>query len=440
MIELTGIASSKIHLFFLETVFLVLLFLIATLGESVLSPLLIVCISIAIIFIFVGSVSKAEEFRFLIILCVCSFLLRVSLAIIINSFAVFFGPDAGTYDRDAWNLAQELRRGQTDTIMEYNGYTRFVAAIYFVFGHTLIGAKIVNGFLGTLVVIFIYFIVKEIYGNKVAGIASLLVAFFPSLILWSALLLKDTLTGFLIVLAIWNTMRLHNQFRIRSIIILLVSIACLTQLRYYIVPFIAISIFTSFFIRPSQGLFRSISIAVIVILLFAVAWQYMPEKTKERYDSYSISITEIDEVRSGFAVGGSEFTGEMKINSYTGALKFLPLGLLYYFFGLFPWQAHGLRQIVTIPEVLIWYCLVPFMIYGFIYAVKKTAIKAYLILIYTMLMTLAYTFGITNMGALYRFRAQMLVFYFIFVALGITRFRDRKLNVDEQNQSYQNYR
>ena len=70
-----------------------------------------------------------------------------------------------------------------------------------------------------------------------------------------------------------------------------------------------------------------------------------------------------------------------------------------------------------------WYCLMPLVVYGALYTVRNYAIEAYIIVAYVAVLTLAYTFGITNMGALYRFRAQMLVFYLIFAAVGIAKWK-----------------
>ena len=392
------------------------------LGNAVIASLVIACLGLVSIFLFVRVISPADEFRFLVALCICSFVLRAFLAFVIHPFAEFFGPDALHYDKAAWSLATDWREGNASIVASgVAGYVFFVGAIYSVFGHTPIGVKIVNGFLATLTVVFVYLIAREIYGKKVARATSLLAAFFPSLILWSALMLKDSLAGFLIIVIIWSTIKLHRQFLTRYVVVLVAGLAYLTQIRSYLVPCIAVIVLSSFILRPGRGAIRNIFTAAILAVIFAAIWKYMPS----RRGIISMDLVLVNSVRSGFAVGGSEFLGDVRFNSYTAALKFLPTGLLYFFFGPFPWQVRGVRQMITIPEMTMWYCLMPLMVYGVLYTVRSHAKEAYIIVVYVAVLTLAYIFGITNMGALYRFRAQILVFYLIFAAIGITRLRER---------------
>jgi len=442
MLESIRLPNTKMYTpYFLGVFFFALLILIPMLGESALACSVIICLSVLIIFFFLNYLSLSDEFRFLFTLCICSFLLRALLTLIIDpSINSFFNgiwenhPDNFTYDNRGWYLAQEWKKGNFVGIStNKGGYFYLVGIIYFLFGHTMLGAKIVNGLIGVLTIIFIYLITREIYGRRVAQIASLLVGFFPSLVLWSAMLLKDTLAIFLIVLSVWSTVRLHNQFRIRYVVIMIASIAYYMQIRYYIVPFMVAVILSSFLIRSERRLARNIFITATMVVIFVVVWRYSPGETKEVFSNYSVNLTTVSKIRSGFAVGGSEFLGDAKVNSPIQALKFLPLGLLYFFFGPFPWQVHGLNQIMTIPEVLIWYCLMPFIIYGIVYTLKNKFAKSYVITTLTVALTLIYTFGMTNMGSLYRYRAQVLVFYLIFAALGISKRRDRRLGIAEES-------
>ncbi len=405
-------------------VFFALVAVLPFIGGEASACFVIAGLGIILLSLFVRALSPEDEFRFLLAFCICSFLLRGSLAIIVHPFDSFFAPDTGAYDSRAYSLAQ----GGQPSLGKAAGYIYFVAGIYRVFGHTPVGAMIANGFLGTLTTVFVYLIARDIYSRKVARTAFLLTAFFPSLILWSALLLKDTLSVFLIVLIIWSTIKLHRQFRIRYVIMILVSTAYLTQIRYYIVPFVVAAVLSSFLIQPIRRLGRSMLVGVTVAMLFFAIWQYAPGETKGRYSGYSVDLASVNDIRAGFAGGGSEFLGDIRIGSYVEAIKFLPVGLLYFFLGPFPWQIkiHRPLQVIALPEVLMWYCLVPFMVYGLGYILRHRIRSSYPIIVYVMLLTLAYSFTITNMGSLYRFRAQMLVFYFIFVAVGITRFRDRR--------------
>jgi hypothetical protein len=94
----------------------------------------------------------------------------------------------------------------------------------------------------------------------------------------------------------------------------------------------------------------------------------------------------------------------------------------------FPWQAENFRQAITIPEVLIWWAMIPFIILGLIYTVRHRLRKAFPILLFSLLLTLAYSIFQGNVGTAYRQRTQIQVFLYIFVGVGITVYRERKEN------------
>ncbi len=94
------------------------------------------------------------------------------------------------------------------------------------------------------------------------------------------------------------------------------------------------------------------------------------------------------------------------------------MGLLYLLFAPFPWQLNSLRQSITLPEMIVWWASFPLMIVGAWYAIKYRLRQISPILIFTVMLSLAYSVFQGNVGTAYRQRAQLLVFYFIFVAVG----------------------
>src|SRR5215208_6590597 len=98
--------------------------------------------------------------------------------------------------------------------------------------------------------------------------------------------------------------------------------------------------------------------------------------------------------------------------------RVLTLGVAYLLFAPFPWEAANLRQAITIPEVLAWWATIPFLIIGLIYTIKNKLRSAFPILIFSLLLTLAYTVFQGNVGTAYRQRTQIQVFLFMFIAGG----------------------
>jgi hypothetical protein len=71
-----------------------------------------------------------------------------------------------------------------------------------------------------------------------------------------------------------------------------------------------------------------------------------------------------------------------------------------------------------LPEMLVWWGSFPFLILGLWFTIKYRLRQALPILIFTSMLTLSYSIFQGNIGTAYRQRSQLMVFYFIFAAVG----------------------
>jgi hypothetical protein len=100
--------------------------------------------------------------------------------------------------------------------------------------------------------------------------------------------------------------------------------------------------------------------------------------------------------------------------------------MLYLLFAPFPWQLTSLRQSITLPEMILWWGSFPLLILGLWYSIKYRLRQISPILIFTVMLSLAYSIFQGNVGNAYRQRSQLLVFYFIFVAVGFVLLLERR--------------
>ena len=88
--------------------------------------------------------------------------------------------------------------------------------------------------------------------------------------------------------------------------------------------------------------------------------------------------------------------------------------------------------------MVIWWASFPLLVLGLWYAIKYRLRMISPILIFTVMLTLAYSVFQGNVGTAYRQRAQLLVFYFIFVAVGFVlvqeKREERRRRIDEERQ------
>jgi bacteriorhodopsin len=116
---------------------------------------------------------------------------------------------------------------------------------------------------------------------------------------------------------------------------------------------------------------------------------------------------------------------DVDVQTTEGALTAIPVGIIYLLFAPFPWQLASLRQSMALPEMLIWWLSFPLLVLGLWYGVKQRLRAVAPIVIFTTMLTLAYSLVQGNVGTAYRQRSQLLVFYFIFVAVGAVIMMER---------------
>jgi Ca2+/Na+ antiporter len=76
--------------------------------------------------------------------------------------------------------------------------------------------------------------------------------------------------------------------------------------------------------------------------------------------------------------------------------------------------------------MLIWWAAFPLLVMGVYFTVKYRLRQALPILLFTTMLTLAYSVFQGNVGTAYRQRSQILVFYFIFVAVGAVLLKEKR--------------
>ncbi|HZG54614.1 MAG TPA: hypothetical protein VEZ40_21100, partial [Pyrinomonadaceae bacterium] len=83
-------------------------------------------------------------------------------------------------------------------------------------------------------------------------------------------------------------------------------------------------------------------------------------------------------------------------------------------------------QSITLPEMMLWWGSFPLLVLGGWFTLKYRLRQALPIILFTTMLTLAYSIFQGNVGTAYRQRSQLLVFYFIFVAVGFVLMKERR--------------
>jgi 4-amino-4-deoxy-L-arabinose transferase-like glycosyltransferase len=374
------------------------------------------------------------------------FLIALALRLLFGAFIhifelqVFFGGDSMTYHQFGesvanvwWDRADPLDvaiHAQVPTSPAGWGMSYFVGAIYFLFGVNFFAAQSICAIIGAATAPMVYFCANNIYENKnTAKFAAMAVAVFPPFVIWSAQLLKDGLIVFLLVLAMTMVLVLQTKLNYFAVLALLLSMFGIIALRFYIFYMVAVAVAGSFvlgFSATHKSLMRNA--AALIILGIGLAVLGIGDRASRELDTFAslerIQMSRLDLARSADTGYGEQ----MDVSTTTGALMTMPIGFVYLMLAPFPWHASNLRQAITIPDVLAWWAMLPFGVYGLMYTLRHRLRKAIPILIFTVLLTLSYSVFQGNVGTAYRQRTQIQVFIFVMIAVGWNLRKEQKEN------------
>ena len=350
----------------------------------------------------------------------------------------FFGGDAITYHNHGITInyywsgiidsTDVYYKMATSTERPGWGINYLVAFIYLIAGTNILAAQSFCGVIGAATAPMIYFCTKKLFSNtRVARKSALAVAFFPAFIIWSGQLLKDGLVIFLLVLAITMVLQLQERLSYPAILVLVLALFGIITLRFYIFYMVAIAVAGSFIIGISN---KSTSIVrrAGALLVIGLGLTYLGVIRNasidfERYaDLDRIQLSRMDLAKSA----DSGFGEEIDVSTTSGAIATIPIGFAYLMFAPFPWQVSSLRQAITVPEVLLWWGMMPFMVAGIIYAVRHRLRSAFPVLFFALTLTIAYSIFQGNVGTAYRQRTQIQVFLFIFIAVGWELWKEKR--------------
>lgn len=416
--------------------------LIVCVGISLFVPWLgapAVLIGVAFALVVGGIISRVEHDReFLLRVFVVGVLLRMMLGSLIQVAGLqgFFSLDNISYD--IWGYAQmmvwqgdqsfvgETYQGGENWAMPY-----FVAAIYTIIGRNMLAVQFVNGVIGAATAPVIYLCAHHIFQNRrVARITAILIVVFPSLVLWSSLGLKDAPILLLLALTMYATLKVESRLSVKYLLIIAAALLGVLSLRFYVFYMLIVAIAGYFFIgsRPSStnDLMRQVTIVILVGLM--TTYVLVLRRADAQLDNL-VNLEAVQATRSDLAKSAeSGFNKDVDVSTTTGALSAIPVGLIYLLFAPFPWQYANLRQSITLPEMLVWWASFPVFGLGIWFTIKYRLRQALPVLLFTTMMTLAYSIFQGNIGTAYRMRAQLLVFYFIFIAAGVVLLQERTEN------------
>jgi len=312
-------------------------------------------------------------------------------------------------------------------------YTLF----YYIFGFSHLSAKFINCLLGSLSAILVYFISRDVFNKAIARIAAVLAMFFPSLYLWSLSNLKDPMMVFLLCLSVYLSIRFSKYRKLGYLIMLAICLYLVKIVRpSYIMP-VLVSAVLSIVFSFARKVVVLIVVAASIFMILAMVMQPLDIHILDNRHNIITRILEkaIDLQRGFVLTGGSVYkvyedkyyaTPPPKEIEPLRIFIYLPKGWLYFLFTPFPWSIHTKLQMIAAPQVMLWYILALFALWGVLVMKRYGGSGAHVIFFHIFFITSAFALSSGNIGTALRHRDIILPFFFIFSSIGIANFFLRK--------------
>lgn len=312
-----------------------------------------------------------------------------------------------------------------------NGFLHYIAHFIGV-SHVLV-PRIFNCLIGALIPIYVFKISFRIFNINVAKTAAWISLLFPNFIYFSSIQLKDIIIAFLFVFTVSYVLEYLYTNKLSKFFVATISVILLSFFRHiYAVELAAVIIITLFiFAFPFNKTKIGIIInnfkhtVLLVIILSALIFFGVKGQLSNIINPTPLSISEIIEIQnieSIYTFMGTTETAD-SLTFYFYEKMSLPVrAVIFPIFLLItpypPWRAFitdDPLSIITFLNGLFWLSILPFLVFGFIFTIrKKTLIGFPLVAIFMVVLT---TIAISYFQE--RYRLPVMPFALILSTAGI---------------------
>ncbi len=354
---------------------------------------------------------------------VVSFLAHLLVASVIThgGLQLIFGPDAPHYHSGAQEIVRHWKDGLPLPSYLPAGKTGFyylLAICYWVFGPHVSVGLVVNAALAAAIVPLMTDSTRRLFGTDAARHVPPLIVLIPGLFLWTAQLLKEAPILFLIAVAVYFAVRLVERVALAPLIGLGVAFVLLFTFRAWIGLVLAAGMIAGIVVDARQlvaALGRGIGV-IAVVALFTIVLGL-------GYSGYEVAVNSdlegANTVRQDLAAASTGYAADADISTPRGAVSYLFVGLPQFLFGPFPWQFSSARQLPVVPDVCVWWALLPATWRGLWECRRRPDLRASVLVLPAIGLTLLLTLAIGNFGTMVRERTQVTLLLIPLIALGL---------------------
>lgn len=391
----------------------------------------IICL-LLVISIFVA-VAFSRPNLFLII--ILALIVRV-LTIFLNEFVPL--PDSwGDADNFLKTAAEWSSEGFFNVYKYYPGLKTFfiswvIAFPFSIFGPSKLVAQSMSLFFGMYTVILGTSIAYKITDDKSAKIAGFILALFPTLILYSCLVLREAYVCFFLLLAINGLIDFINKKNFISLISIVIGFTGAYSFHGAMIAgpvfLFMILIFTNIRVLIAS-LYRQKLNYINIIFIFFIIFLFISLSVVsiDFNNEYVGSLTNIGqkfdliiERSKGYHDGSAKYPDWLVPNNRLEVLFKSPFRIIYFLFAPFPWDLSKISHIIGMLDGFLYMFFTYFIFKNLKYILNDKILK----IIFWILIgyIIVYGIGVGNFGTGIRHRSKFIVLIIILAAPFIPKF------------------
>lgn len=339
--------------------------------------------------------------------------------------------DAVTFENVAWNLGKE---GFFNVIDNYYGpNSRFISWViaipYSLFGRSLIMAKSISLLFGIGSIFLGWKIAKLIWDENTANKVGWVIALFPSLILYSVLIMREVYICFFVLVAVYGIVNWVKTDSFKSIVITITGFIGATF--FHGAMFVGIFIFfvivtISYLKKFYKKLLKykiNLKSMIFLILILTSSTYYLSNKIHIPYLGTFEKATNIDYLirKTIVSTRGNASWPEWTVpNSKIEIIYKSPLRALYIVFSPFPWDIKETKHYIGMFDSFIYMYLTYLILKNIKTIWSNPSLRIILILL--LFYIFVFGIGVGNFGTGIRHRSKFAVMFIILAAPLIKKF------------------
>jgi len=369
------------------------------------------------------------------------------VALIIRIFILLIGhyitplpdstADAQSFEGSAWHYASE---GFFSVFDYYRGpdpyfISFFISIPYSLFGRSILMAQSLSLLFGMGSIFLGWLIAKKLWNNRIANTVGWTMALFPSLVLYSVLVMREAYICFFILVAMYGVVDWVRTDKLKSIIVATIGFigatffhgAMLTGLMAFTI-IVGISSLKKF-IKSLINYRINIKILIFLLLIGVGSGLYLSGKIYVPYLGDAKQTFNLDFIlkKTVLNTKGTASWPKWTIPTSPSELLFKsPIRSIYFISAPFPWDLKEIRHLIGMFDAFL-YIYLTFLILKNLKVIWRDPVLK-VILIILVCYVIVYGIGVGNFGTGIRHRSKFTGMFILLAAPWLKRFIFSKKN------------